>query len=409
MALSEKEIAKKQILQTFRIGNIFMRVNGISFIGNPPETFWGKLKVYVTFSISILLVIYMVVGQISYTASLLVGSVSVDELLRGYVHVAGYGVISFGKLIMVRYQNHAFRRLISELPDIWPGSGVDTASAEIKRSSLQALRIMQIFYTCWNVFGVLMFTVTPIALYVYKAIRGEPAQVGYIYHLYYPFDQTKPVNHVIVFCCEMCGGFSSVCAMLSADILFITMASHISMLLRILQVKIRRIGAPQQEDQGCQSPQDDYAMIVDVINIHQRLISYANDIENAFTVVNLINVLLSSINICCVVFSVVFLDPLFEMSNKLFTGAALTQMGVVCWYADDIFRASAGVSDAVYESGWYRCNPRSRRALLVMLQRSQRPLYFTALKFRPITMMTYSSILTTAYSYFTLLYTSYSE
>ncbi|CAK1599715.1 unnamed protein product [Parnassius mnemosyne] len=128
--------------------------------------------------------------------------------------------------------------------------------------------------------------------------------------------------------------------------------------------------------------------------------------ENAFTVVNLINVLLSSVNICCVVFNIL-LDPWMALSNKFFLGAALTQVGILCWYADQIYASSSGVADAAYESSWYSCNIRCQRALLILIQRSQKPLYFTALKFRSITMSTYSSILTSAYSYFTLLYTVY--
>lgn len=34
-----------------------------------------------------------------------------------------------------------------------------------------------------------------------------------------------------------------------------------------------------------------------------------------------------------------FLDSWMELSNKFFLGAAVTQMGIVCWYADDIYRA----------------------------------------------------------------------
>ncbi|XP_028164378.1 odorant receptor 4-like [Ostrinia furnacalis] len=231
---------------------------------------------------------------------------------------------------------------------------------------------MQIFYMFWNVFGVWMYNLTPVVLYLYHIVRGDPSRLGDIWHVYYPFDTSKRLPHTLAFFFEMYGGISSVNAMLSADILFITMASHISMLLRLLQVKIRLIGTIGQDEHVDERKrsQHSYEMIVDAVKIHQRLISYGNDLENAFTVVNLLNVLLSSVNICCVVFSIVFLEPVMDMSNKLFIGAALTQMGVVCWYADDIYRASAGVADAAYESGWYRCDPRCRRALLVLLQRS---------------------------------------
>ncbi|KAL0895809.1 hypothetical protein ABMA27_011844 [Loxostege sticticalis] len=408
MAENERVIAQREIDETLSKCNIFMRLNGLSFIDAPPKTTQDKIKVYFAFVVSSSLLFWMLVGEFAFTVSLLSGSVSVEEIIKSYVHIAGYDSMSFGKFILIWYNTSAFRKLVNELSDIWPVTTSDSASAEIKRNSLHALRIMQIFYMFWNVFGVWMYNLTPIALYLYQLARGEHSELGYIWHVYYPFDRTKPAVHAFAFLFEMFGGLSSVNSMLSADILFITMASHISMLLRLLQVKIRAIGTSGQDVhvEKYKQSQYCYGTIVDAVKIHQRLISYGNDLENAFTIVNLLNVLLSSVNICCVVFSI-FLEPVMEMGNKLFIGAALTQMGVVCWYADDIYRASAGVADAVYESGWYRCDPRCRRALLVLLQRSQKPLYFTAFKFRPITMITYSSILTTSYSYFTLLYTAY--
>ncbi|CAH0722491.1 unnamed protein product, partial [Brenthis ino] len=156
----------------------------------------------------------------------------------------------------------------------------------------------------------------------------------------------------------------SVGSMLSSDILFMTMASHISMLLRLLQDRIRRL--EMKDNNNC------YDEITSLIKIHQRLITYGEDLENAFCLVNLINVVLSSVNICCVTFNI-----------------------------------SSGLATAVYDSGWYQCDVRNQRVLLTIIQRSQKPLYFTAMKFSPITMSTYSSILTTSYSYFALLYTMY--
>ncbi|XP_037300643.1 odorant receptor 4 [Manduca sexta] len=273
----------------------------------------------------------------------MINSASIEDFVGSYLHIAGYDTMSFGKLITIWYKRSTFRQLVSELADIWPVSIKDKEAAQIKRDSLSALKHRQI----WVI---------------------------------------------------------SVCCMLGSDLLFMTMSSHISMLLRLLQVQIRRLGTTGSSNENLENCYQDIAAVV---QIHQRLIKYINHLEDAFSVVNLINVLLSSVNICCVVFTIVFLEPWIEMSNKFFLGAALTQMGIVCWYADDIYRASVGVSDAVYESGWYNSDARSRRLLLVVLQRSQKPLYFTALKFRSITMSTYSSILTTAYSYFTLLYTSY--
>ncbi|XP_028038751.1 odorant receptor 4-like [Bombyx mandarina] len=405
MSESDQKFARMEILETLKLCNFCIRRVGLSFIDEVPLTVLAKLKKYFLFIFSSSMLVLMLAGEVAYVAGQMINSASIEEFVGSYLHIAGYDTMSFGKLITIWYKRNTFKQLVEELAVIWPVSIKDEVAAQIKRDSLSALKLRQFLYAFWNVLGVWLYNLTPIAILLYRKMRGTPGELGFVWQLLYPFDKTQPIFHEIVYVFETFSGVISVCCMLGSDLLFMTMSSHISMLLRLLQVQIRRLATT--EGSNYESDNDCYDEIISVVKIHQRLIFYINDLENAFSVVNLINVLLSSVNICCVVFTIVFLQPWMEMSDKFFLGAALTQMGIVCWYADDIYRASVGVSDAVYESGWYRTNTRCRRALLVVLQRSQKPLYFTALKFRSITMTTYSSILTTAYSYFTLLYTSY--
>ncbi|XP_059049028.1 odorant receptor 4-like [Achroia grisella] len=403
-----RTLAEKEIHNTLLYCNFFIRRVGLSFIDDVPTTNLRKIIVLSHFVIATSLAILILIGEQGYVVYLLSKTVSVEQLLDGNLHVLGYGIMSFGKLLTLWYKKNTFRQVVKELADIWPVAEKNPKAVAIKNSSLKSLRSVETLYVYLTIIGACFYNLTPVVLHIYRLIRGIPTDLGYVWQLYYPFDKSKPVVHEFVYIYEVSAGMACVFCMVGCDVFFITMASHIGMLLRILQVKIRSIGT-SDGDTVVRGSLDCYDEIVAVVKIHQRLIKYGNDLEDAFAVVNLINVLLSSVDICCVMFIIVFLDPILEVSSKFFLCAALTQMGVVCWYADDIFRTSLGVSDAVYESGWYNCDIRSRRALLLMLQRSQRPLYFTALKFSPITLNTYTSILTTSYSYFTLLYTAYSQ
>ncbi|CAH2100023.1 unnamed protein product [Euphydryas editha] len=404
--MSSNIIAKQEIYKSLKLCNFCTRKIGFSFIDEKSISFVPKVLSLVLFFGSTLILFLKLAGQMDYAINKLVTSASVVEFVAG-LHIIGYDTMSFGKLLTIWYKKDIFRNLINELADLWPTSSHDKDSVEIKQKKLSSLRIGQFSYAFWNILGLWLYNLTPVVIYVYRKIQGAPAQLGYIWHLSYPFDKTQPVYHELSFVFEICGGMVSVWAMLGSDILFMTMASHISMLLQLLQLKIRHLGTLEYDRHNDQYKcKDCYRDIISVIKIHQKLIMYGNNLEDAFSVVNLINVLLSSVDICCVVFNIL-LDPWMAMSNKFFLGAALTQVGILCWYADDIFTSSSGVANAVYESSWYQNNIRCQRALLVMMQRSQKPLYFTALKFSSITMSTYSSILINSYSYFTLLYTVY--
>ncbi|XP_023934502.2 odorant receptor 4-like [Bicyclus anynana] len=403
MSAKGKETAKQEIHKTLNLCNFCTRKIGISFIDEYETAVIWKLWIQLWFIGSAIVLFLKLSGQVNYVVNKLVTSSSIEDFVAS-LHIVGYDTMSFGKLLTIWWMRNVFRKLLTELEDLWPISDQDKDATDIKNEKLSRLRIIQFWYAFWNIFGVWLYNLTPIVIYVYHKIQGAPAHLGYIWHLSYPFDKTLPVYHELAFVFECYAGTVSVWSMLGSDIFFMNMASHISMLLRLLQLKIRRLAT--EDTKSKIKSVDCYDDIVGVIEIHQRLITYGKDLEDAFSVVFLINVLLSSVNICCVVFNIL-LDPWMAMSNKFFLGAALTQVGILCWYADDIFTSSSGVANAVYESGWYNSNIRCQRALMILMQRSQKPLYFTAYKFRSITMSTYSSILTSSYSYFTLLYTMY--
>ncbi|XP_050665434.1 odorant receptor 4-like [Leptidea sinapis] len=269
----------------------------------------------------------MVFGELFYVFQQLVTSSSVVDFVAS-LHIAGYDSMSFGKLLTIWYKRDVFKNLLIELADIWPISEKDFEANSIKLKKLSQLRITQFWYAFWNLLGLWLYNLTPIAIYMFRKIQGSPADLGLIWHVSYPFDKTQPVYHEVAFIFETYGGVVSVWSMLGSDILFMTMSSHISMLLRLLQLKISRLSYQNSRDKNA------YDDIVAVVKIHQRLINYGKDLEEAFALVNLINVLLSSVNICCVVFNI-----------------------------------SAGVADAVYDSAWYNSDARCKRILIILIKR----------------------------------------
>nr|AJF23816.1 olfactory receptor OR60 [Planotortrix octo] len=400
------DTSRKEIHKSLDLLNFCTRMIGLSFIDDPPTSVFAKIKSSFIFGLSALSLMLLFTVEVSYIVSLVIKTASLADLVTG-LHIVGYGVMSTSKLLTLWVKRHTFRKSIKDLAEIWPEAPENQEEEDLKKGSLKALRIGQFSYTFFNVLGVVIYNITPIGIHLYRTSRGLPSVMGYVWFAAYPFDKTKPINHAFVYAFECFSGACSMWSMVSTDMMFTTMASHISLLLRVLQIKIRRLGfadAPTPTDNA-----RSYQEIVNLIKIHQRLISFSDNVEDAFSLVNFINVMISSVNICCVMFVIVLLEPWVEMSNKFFLVAALIQVGILCWYADEIYQASVGVADAVYASDWYYGDVRARRALAVFIQRSQKPLYFTALKFRPITMITFSSILTTSYSYFTLLYTVYSD
>ncbi|XP_063373151.1 odorant receptor 4-like [Cydia amplana] len=398
--MSTKAEARREIGATLTLCMFSMQCIGLSF--KRPDGTARLLRQKLMFVASICTIVYHVFSEIVYIGLTLSNSPRVEEVVPLF-HTFGYGALSIAKVFALWSKKNVFAEHLDELSGIWPMEPLDEDERHIKEKSLAALRLVHQSYFTINVGGVMFYNVTPICVYLYQLWQGQDAAVGFVWVSWYPFDKYKPINHVIVYIFEIFAGQTCVWIMICTDLLFSGLASHIALLLRLLHKRLETLAETDK------SQEEYYQEIVDNIKLHQRLIRYCNDLEEAFTIVNLINVVFSSINICCVVFVIVLLEPLMAVSSKLFLVSALIQIGMLCWYADDIFHCNADVALAVYNSGWYRTDPRCRRALIFLIRRAQKPVAFTAMKFTNLSLVTYSSILTRSYSYFALLYTMYND
>nr|ARO70237.1 Odorant Receptor 25 [Dendrolimus punctatus] len=377
-----------------------MRRIGLSFI--KPKSASAYFIQKLMFALSVFSICYHVFSEIAYIGLTLSNSPRVEDVVPLF-HTFGYGALSIAKVFSLWYKKDVFGQLLDELATIWPVPPLDDESQIIKRKSLDALRFAHRWYFAMNLSGVWFYNLTPVIIYFYRQWQGREECMGYVWVSWYPFDKHGMIAHVAVYIFEMFAGQTCVWIMVGTDLLFSGMASHIGLLLKLLKRRLESIATQEQ------SQEEYYLEIKESIKLHQRLITYCNDLEDAFSLSNLVNIILSSLNICCVVFVIMLLEPVMAISNKLFLGSALIQIGMLCWYADDIFHANADIAEAAYSSGWYRTNPRCRRALLFLIRRSQKPISFTAMNFTNISLVTYSAILTKSYSYFALLYTIYKK
>nr|QEE82745.1 odorant receptor 27 [Conogethes pinicolalis] len=395
LAEAKQEIAESLTLNTFCMNRI-----GLSF--EEPKNTTAYLLQKCMFVLSVMGICYHVFSEIVYIGLTLSNSPRVEDVVPLF-HTFGYGALSIAKVFVLWYKKDVFKQLIYELAGIWPMPPMAEEATMIKNDSLAALRMAHRWYFAVNVLGVWFYNVTPIIVYFYRVYQGQDVTVGFVWVSWYPFDKRKPIAHVFVYIFEIFAGQTCVWIMVGTDLLFSGMASHIGLLLKLLQRRLETLASAEQTEE------QDYREILSNIKLHQRLIRYCNDLEVAYSLSNLVNIVLSSVNICCVVFVIVLLEPFLAISNKLFLGSALIQIGMLCWYADQILHANADVAAAAYNSSWYRTSARCRRALLFLIQRAQKPIAFTAMGFTDISLVTYSAILTRSYSYFALLYTMYND
>ncbi|XP_076758959.1 odorant receptor 10-like [Xylocopa sonorina] len=153
-----------------------------------------------------------------------------------------------------------------------------------------------------------------------------------------------------------------------------------------------------------------YAIFKEHVRQHQTLIAYCDKLEEVFNLIVLGQVLTFSLLICLDGYQV--LMPIFPTRRRLiFTfhlSAALSQLLMFTYSCDCIIRESTRVALAVYSGPWpllptTTSGRMMRKDLTLVIMRSGSPCCLTARRFFVVSLETYTGVLSSAVSYFTLL------
>ncbi|XP_076229585.1 odorant receptor 13a-like [Nomia melanderi] len=208
-------------------------------------------------------------------------------------------------------------------------------------------------------------------------------------------------------------GFCYICC----DNFLCIMNLHVAAQFRILQSRLRNINKSRDDDKyqklnilSTNSPEKPYDTFKNYIQQHQALISYCRVLEEIFKPIVLAQVLTFSLLICFVGYQAILADIAFTR-RVIFMNLLTSNMCHLLMFTyscDCLIRESTAVSGAVYAGPWIEMpmdknGKNFRKDLQIILMRSRRPCCLTANKFFAVSLETYTSVLSTAMSYFTLL------
>ncbi|XP_017766938.1 PREDICTED: odorant receptor 13a-like [Eufriesea mexicana] len=153
-----------------------------------------------------------------------------------------------------------------------------------------------------------------------------------------------------------------------------------------------------------------YMKLRDYIQQHQSLIEFCKRLEDVFSSIVLGQVLLFSLLICLDGY-LLLMEGAPRSRRIIFAfhiSGCMCQLLMFTYSCDCLIRDSMDVSNAAYESAWFmlpmdKYGKMLRRDLTLVAMRSQIPCCLTANGFFVVSLETYTNILSTSVSYFTLL------
>ncbi|XP_048516116.1 odorant receptor 43a [Athalia rosae] len=139
---------------------------------------------------------------------------------------------------------------------------------------------------------------------------------------------------------------------------------------------------------------------------HHNIISkFAGEIGKIFGAAVFVHFLLSMLNICSVIYVVSKAESKSGLIiSALFLLCMLIQLLLYCWNGNEVFLRSQAVTHTAMDStSWVILPQEMKKAFLLIMARSQKPMHMKAGGILDLSLSTYMMILKTSYSAFNLL------
>ncbi|KAK9686023.1 7tm Odorant receptor [Popillia japonica] len=144
-------------------------------------------------------------------------------------------------------------------------------------------------------------------------------------------------------------------------------------------------------------------MLLVCLEQHKLLIGICNELESSFNLTILGQFFVSTSAICAATL-VLKLDYSQFLKMLMYAAAHLTQLFYYCFAGQQLTYESGRLSDAIYECNWHLSYDRNfRKALVLMIQRSQRVQHLTAAGITELDFSSFLRIMRLSFSFYTLL------
>ncbi|XP_046751882.1 odorant receptor Or1-like isoform X2 [Diprion similis] len=248
------------------------------------------------------------------------------------------------------------------------------------------------------------------------------------YMSYFPFDVGVTPYYELAYVYQGISLMTLSPIIVTTDVLYGSILLHIATQLSILArtlISVRSIGANRLRRNDAyqtrcepwkfdnpeifwrkQLDAEIYRLLKNCVEHHRAIISLTENMEDIFSTLVLLQFLSNLVIMCFPLFQITSVPimsfPFFSMVSLM--TAMMYQLFIFCNCGDELTQQSLLVADAACFCDWYEfSSAEMRRALLSIVQRSQKPLRLTVAKFAALSRETYLKVVQGSASYFMFL------
>ncbi|XP_026750156.2 putative odorant receptor 92a [Galleria mellonella] len=305
------------------------------------------------------------------------------------------GILSILKIVCIANKRQKIFKLADCLDSLYGVILNNTHNNEIVGPQVAGLKKIIKYFFILNGILIAIYNFSNLAFMFYEYISNKEVRYHLAYPVIMPFRTDIFSTWFLVFIFSSMNGYVCVIYYTTADALYCIFTSHICHHFTLLAEEIKYLDTSNA------------ANLKNVVKNHQYILRLSEDLEDIFNLPNLFTVLLGSIEICVLGFNLTMGSWTQLPGCILFLLSVLLQILMMSYFGENITRESNKVGEAIYLCKWYKMNKREKQNILIIMTRSHKPAKLTAYKFSTISYASFMKIISTSWSYFTILKTVY--
>uniref|UniRef100_A0A336KNW4 Odorant receptor n=1 Tax=Culicoides sonorensis TaxID=179676 RepID=A0A336KNW4_CULSO len=189
----------------------------------------------------------------------------------------------------------------------------------------------------------------------------------------------------------------------SIELLIIFLTNYHALYFKMIQIKMNHLNKNLRNLTNTQAKNK----LIEIIKDHEIAIESVNRFENAIKIVLLTTFVMNSFIICFFIFAFLKLLQDSIINFIIFVGFALAlhlNLLTLSYFGQKLMDESIAIGNSAWNIAWYDQDIEFQQLVKLIIMRSQKPIGLTAAGFYHISLESYSNVLKTAYSYFTLMH-----
>ncbi|NP_001091818.1 olfactory receptor 42 [Bombyx mori] len=305
------------------------------------------------------------------------------------------GVLSVLKILALTAKRQKIYELTQNLECLHKIILNDTRKTELVRKNLVLIKFITKYFFVLNAVLIFVYNFSSPVIIAYNYIVSNEVQFVLPYAVLLPFKTDSWIPWLIVYVYSIFCGFTCVLYYATVDVLYCVMTSLVCNNFSLISFKLQKVNRNTAH------------LLKEVVKEQQYVLKLAEDLENIFTAPNLFNVLIGSVEICALGFNLMIGDLTQIPGCILFLSSVLLQILIMSVFGENLISESSRIAEAAFLCKWYEMDQKSKKTILTIMIRSHKPKKLTAYKFSVISYGSFSKIISTSWSYFTILRTMY--